>query len=217
MTVPNRERGFTLIELLVSLAILTMFATLLVQGVASGRTLARLIEKRTVAGETVQAAQGMIRDRIERAVPLTRLDASSPYVDFSGRDDAIEFFAPPAASARPAGIRRQRLRLTGRGDLVLGVAAANRDGRPGFDDRTLLSNVRGVDIAYFGATGAADGAPRWTAVWDFRPALPRLVRVRVRLAAGDRRAWPDLLIRPGATIDSNCRIDRATGGCRGRS
>jgi hypothetical protein len=44
--------------------------------------------------------------------------------------------------------------------------------------------------------------------------LPELVRIRVGFAPGDRRVWPDLIIRPAVTIDGTCRVNRTARQCR---
>jgi hypothetical protein len=52
--------------------------------------------------------------------------------------------------------------------------------------------------------------------WEKQAALPQLVRIRVQFEQGDRRAWPELLIKPMVTIDSLCVLNAANGRCRGR-
>jgi hypothetical protein len=78
----------------------------------------------------------------------------------------------------------------------------------------LLHGVQDFDVAYFGpqpkgSSGLAveTGKSRWL--------LPQLVRIRLQFEQGDRRAWPELLIKPMITIDSlvcaQCRLRSLSG------
>ena len=206
--------GFALVELLASLVIFGMIALMLVQGVSTGRRVWEGVDTAAAAGEAVQTAQLQLRDSLERAYPATRYDYGSPYVDFQGAAAAIKFLAPPSDLQRPAALRRYNLVVTAGGDLVLeSVSDVASDFGAARETRVLLRGVEQLDLAYFGPA-APDFMPRWRARWTFQPALPTLVRVRLSLASGDRRQWPDLLIRPQATVDSDCVL--YMGKCRGR-
>ena len=77
----------------------------------------------------------------------------------------------------------------------------------------LVSGAAALTIGYFGV-GPPDNERRWRGFWIDRPAAPELVRVRVSFPPGDPRRWPDLIVRPLATVNSACRIDAVTGTCR---
>ena len=62
----------------------------------------------------------------------------------------------------------------------------------------------------------SDKEPAWHDQWQGRQALPLLMRVRVEFPPEDTRAWPDLLIKPFATVDTMCVLTVMTGKCRGR-
>ncbi len=197
------ERGFTLVEMLVSLALLGLAATMMATGFASATRLTRSNEARTAAGETVEAAQSGLRDRIERLHPATRFDGAALAADFEGGPASMTFVALPAAAERPSPQRRFRLEVDSDGNLVLGDGEAK-----------LLSGVEALQIAYFGPDAA--GVPHWTDAWSLRPTAPEAIRIGVTFAPGDRRQWPELVVRPATTVDTTCVLDVATGKCRGR-
>lgn len=222
MTAPSvtrRSAGFTLIELLVSLALMALATGLLIAALTTGRTLAARAATGTDATESVVAAQMLLRTRIEAMRAEARFDASAPYADVRGDAFRLSFSAPAPDALRPAPEQRYRLLLL-QGALMLYHVDPLRRGIntddpsvKGWTAATLLRGVRDFDIAYFGV-GPPDNMRRWRPFWQDRPRLPELVRVRVRFAAGDARRWPDLIVRPLASVNAACRLDPVTGDCR---
>jgi len=80
----------------------------------------------------------------------------------------------------------------------------------------LLHNVQGFDIAYYGVA-PPDNRPAWLCDWERQPMPPQLIRIRVQFAPQDPRVWPELLIKPFATVDSMCVLMVRVGKCRGRA
>ena len=209
------EDGFTLVEMLVSLTLLAIAGLLLAEGFVSGRGVWARVEAHTVAGQDVSAAQGLLRARIEQLHPATRYVGSAPVVDVEGAADRLDFLSTPVGSAGLGEVRRQHLELTPRGALQLSATALQPTSAQTSDDDVLLRHVTGLQLSYFGAA-PPDGARVWRSVWTQAGTPPELVRVRVGFAPGDRRTWPELIVRPGATVDSQCVLDPSNGGCRGR-
>lgn len=214
----RREDGFTLVEMLVSLTLLAMAAALMATGLASARGLWGRIEGTARRGEQVEAAQTLLRDRIQRLSPVTRFNNGAPYADVDGAGSEIEFTALPLDADRPAPMQRFRLELSD-GDLVL-ESRGKDPARPNEtaeapDRRVLLGGVAELNIDYYGAD-APGGAPGWRETWSREPAPPELVRIRLKFSDGDRRIWPALVVRPAATVDALCTINAETGVCRGR-
>ena len=212
MTAP-REEGFTLVEMLVSLALLGLATLLVVQGFTASRGAWRRLEARDRSAETVASAQTRLRDRLEQMSVQARFETTRPYIDFDGENDRLEFLAEPLLGEAVGPITRQRLSLTPDGTLVL--APGTNDGRPAPSD-VLLGDVAGLEIDYFGAD-APGGSATWRDAWTREPGPPELVRVRVAFPRGDRRTWPELIVRPAAMVDADCVLDPDTGVCRGRA
>jgi prepilin-type N-terminal cleavage/methylation domain-containing protein len=213
----ERDRGFTIIELLVSLVILSMLTLMIITGLGSGRRVWERMDQNALALETVEGAQTLLRDRIERTYGATRYDTAAPYADFRGLSNRLNFLAPPPEVARPQALRRYDLSLGAAGDLILSSwsdVAADPD-HPAITSVVVLRGVQAMDIAYFGVA-PPDNTPRWRPAWIEQPAPPRLVRVRLAFASGDHREWPDMIVKPAADVDIRCILDIATGRCGGR-
>jgi type II secretory pathway pseudopilin PulG len=210
------DAGLTLVEALASLTVLALLGVLLV----SGTQFARLRLTRMQAsdqGKVVEAAQDLLRGRLQRTFPYVRPNTGFPTVDFDGLPDKILFSGTPPDSKAPDALQHYVLTLAPGGVLQL-TMVSDLANDPLQQTRAipLLRGVAGLDLAYFGPA-APDNQPRWRPRWEQQATLPSLVRVRVAFAPGDRRVWPDLVVGPAATLDSQCQIEVNTGGCRGRS
>ena len=211
--------GFTLIELLVSLSLLAVTSVLLLAAVTTGRGAARRADDAAVAGESVAAAHDILRARLEAMIPVT-LYGGDIRVEARGDAKVFSFTAPPGDALRPGPPQRYRLLLTRAGELSLFsidplTTRTNPDAPSvrGWHRDALLGNVASLDIGYFGVH-PPDNQRRWRAFWVDRPNLPELVRIRVTFAPGDRRFWPELIVRPAATVNDACIIDEISGRCR---
>ncbi len=234
VTPRSPDAGFTLVEMLVSLTLLALAAVLMLEGLGSGQRLWAGQAARTARGESIEAAEAILRTRIEGLRPTTRFESANAYADIDGGQRQLVFLANPAEADRPSAARRYRLMVGDRGELLLGSAPAPPvEARPGvvrsgaarsvdaslepdYTDQLLLRDVGGLDISYYGPDPDG-GAPHWQADWSRRASPPELVRIRVALKDGDGRVWPELIVHPAATVDSLCTIDAATGACRGRT
>ena len=112
---------------------------------------------------------------------------------------------------------RYKLSLAPNGDLLLtDLSDVASDPKAPGEPLVLLHNVQQLDIAYYGVV-QPDKTPSWHDQWQQRPTLPLLMRVRVQFPPDDGRSWPELLIKPFATVDSMCVLTVMTGKCRGRA
>ena len=215
---PSAKNGFTLIELLVALAVLGMAAAMMTATLNSA-WLAMPQKMRGNDDQSVVAAQLVLRGRIERLSAAVRLDSSEPIVDTQGDSRILSFAAPPLPRLGPDALQKYRLIVTPAGDLML-YTASSLDDRIDLRDRALigwqpnrlLRGVQDIEISYFGPDRfSAFG--RWQKFWIDRPQPPALIRIRLRFGQGDTRQWPDLVIRPRATVNAACRIQRSSGRC----
>lgn len=211
------DHGFALIEALASLVVVAMIGLMLMAGLGAGRRVWERADAAATGGEAVDAAQSLLRDRLEQVFPATLYDRNPPYVDFEGSATAATFLSSPPAVDRPAPLNRYRLSLSPQGELLLAsMSDVAQTDRGQATVQTLLAGVRRLELAYFGPA-APDGRPGWRPEWTEESAPPELVRIRLTFAPGDRRTWPDLIVRPRATVDSDCLLDPTTHGCKGRA
>ena len=212
----GREAGYTLTEMLASLIIVGFTAALMFSGITTGRRVWENADRMSAFGETVSGAQMLLRERLERAYPATRYDKIPTYADFSGAENAVNFLSPARDVAAPSALQRYTLSLASNGDLVLAdLSDVAADPKAPGTSLVLLHNVQQLDIAYYGVL-PPDKAPSWHDQWAGRPVLPALMRIRVQFPPDDPRAWPELMVKPFAMVDTMCVLTIMTGKCRGR-
>lgn len=207
----RRQAGFTLVEALVSLALVGMAGVLVVAGLGGVQQVWTRASHHSRGVEAVETAQTLLRSRLEQTVPATRYDGG-PHTDFDGQPAAMTFVAPPGESFGPGGPRRYTLSLSPAGQLLLSsLPDGNANPAAGRRDEPLLAGVQALDLAYWSGASHA-----WTSLWQARSVPPRLVRIRLRFPPGDRRWWPDQVIRLPADLDTDCLIAGSGETCRGR-
>ncbi|HWA88828.1 MAG TPA: type II secretion system protein [Rhizomicrobium sp.] len=213
----RQDRGYTLVEMLASLIIVGFAGAMMLSGIATGRRVWERADKASSIGESISGAQMVLRERLERAYPATRYDHIPTYSDFSGSENGVNFLSPPRDIHAPQALQRYTLGLTPQGDLVLNdMSDVAADPKAPGEPLVLLRNVQQLDIAYYGVV-PPEKAPAWHDQWQRLPVLPRLMRIRVTFPPDDPRGWPDLLIKPFATVDTMCVLTVMTGKCRGRA
>jgi general secretion pathway protein J len=210
--------GFTLIEILVSLALMGMAAALLLQGLQMAGIVAGRERIRGNALEDIVAAQRIVRGTIERLRPIMRIDTLATIIDLRGNSGVLTFIAPPLARSAPDALQRFRLMRSATGELALYTASTRKPdidrsarGLAGWTRISLLQGTASVSISYFGSA-INDRRRFWQDRWWDRARPPELVRIRVEFPPGDRRSWPDLIVRPRA-LGIGCAADAFTGAC----
>lgn len=194
---PAAETGFTLLETLVALTILGFLMVALVQGIRAGLDFWDRQTRRITATAELDATTRVLR-AIFTTIPIRPTTfAASVSLGFKGRSDQIA-----VVGQLPNGLGSTRLvdmsvRLRA-GRVVISWTPHRHDladTAPVTAATTQL--MRGVDRLEFAYWGRAshDLPAAWLGRWD-GPALPALIRVRVRFANGDNRRWPDLIAAP---------------------
>jgi general secretion pathway protein J len=193
--------GFTLLELLIAITLLGLLLAALFGGLRLGARAWERSEERLEKSARLQVVQNFLRERLAQAYPLTAEDQTGRLrLAFEGTGDTLRF-----VTLMPAylGIGFAELLLavddrTGIENLV--VQWRRFELTPQSDDeepqiKVLLEDIEALEIAYYGAL--ARGEPiLWHEQWLDIMALPQLIRLRVIFAVGDRRYWPDLIVRP---------------------
>lgn len=214
------DAGFTLVEMLVALAVVSLAAVLLVIGIS--RINLELGLSRFGDGRIgdVAAAQFTLRQRIERVFPAKDPQTGNT-VDFSGREDSLDFISKAPENASPDALQRYRLKLSGDGTLTLYKISTlttaidpRQTSTEGWIATPLIAGVRNLNIRYFGPMPDNSGNG-WQGYWNHRPALPKLVRLKVDFPEGDNRGWPDLVVRLHSANGDSCERDLRTEECKG--
>lgn len=209
------ETGYAIVEMLASLLIFAMTSVLMISGVVAGRRVWERIDVDTRAGDEIGGAQMLLRQRIEHMFPDTLFETFPPTIDMDGESTTLSFLATPRIAQSPSALRRYKIWLSPKGELVLSSGSTvATDPIKADENLVVLDRVQALDLAYFGPD--AKGVSGWQLQWAKRMAVPSLVRVHVAFEPGDRRVWPDLLVKPITTIDSHCVLNPATSKCRGR-
>jgi general secretion pathway protein J len=199
----DAESGFTLIELLVALVVLGAVMAGLAQGVRLG--LGAWNRQAAMLGSTAEldALDRVLRTLIAQCAagrgagsgdPTTTTDDNRPA--FNGGAATLAFDAPLPSAVAIAG-RRAHVELLVNADhrFVLrwtSLLASAATGQPLTGEATLLTDVRGVDLHYFGSPENGK-PPRWLTTWN-GTVPPDLVRIHPIFVEGDRRRWPDLVL-----------------------
>ncbi|WP_298167188.1 prepilin-type N-terminal cleavage/methylation domain-containing protein [Novosphingobium sp.] len=224
MNRPQSAAGFTLVEMLVCLAILGMVSAVLVTGIGRMDLRQRMIGQKDAQIDEIAQAQFTLRHLIANIHPSISPQTGNT-VEFVGNQFGLEFDGKPPGNASPDALQRYRLRLERGGDLMLyriSTLDETVDRRQpdvtGWTATRLLSGVSSLSVRYLGSPdGRFAGAglpPQWQLQWSSRDVLPSLVSLRIEFPPGDRRAWPDLVVRLRVANGDTCARDLRTDECR---
>ena len=229
------EAGFTLIEMLVSLTVVGMVSSVLMIGIGRMDLRQRLLGLKDAQIDEIADAQFALRRRIAHTYPSLNPQTGNS-IDFTGTPRGVEFDGEPPGNGAPDSLQRYRLRLERNGDLMLyrlNSLTDSIDKRDpavlGWTATRLISGAGALSIRYFGpqpdltgrlrtqaaAQFTANAGPAWQENWTNRNVLPVLVRLTLDFPAGDKRTWPDLVVRLRAANGDNCARDRLTNKCTG--
>ena len=181
-----RDAGFTLLELLVALVVLGFVLGGLSGGVRYGLRAADTQARTLAERAELDAVDRALRRLIEQMDPGTARDGTG----FQGSAGRLAFVSElPAASGLPTRQADIALGLDGARRLVL-RAVPRPPGKPLGPpplpvEEELLSGVDHVEFSYFSRNAGVG----WASAWSGKE-LPSVIRLRVVLPPGARRAWP---------------------------
>jgi len=195
----NRQGGFTLLEMLVAVMVLGLLVVGLTQGVRAGLALWGAQQRRVGDTTELDASARVLRSLLTgvAASPANGVGQAGTGDTFKGDADHVSFVGD-----LPTGLgttRRADISISlKKGDLVLSwtphLHEISLAPPPSPTVTELIANVTRLELAYWGSS-APDQAPGWLAQWG-GPGPPQLIRIRLVLAKGDRRRWPDLIAAP---------------------
>jgi general secretion pathway protein J len=220
----RHDAGFTLLELLVAMTVLGVLTGLLASGLSFGTRVWERERNQLDATSELQLVQDVLRRILTQALPLSAPpEASRPEESpFTGSSNSIEFLGPPPAQSLAGGVYTYRLSTrvdAERTRLVLewrlrppqgskvraqvtNAALGERERLLGEHEVILLDTLSNAEFAFFGASEDGSTAT-WRDDWHDATKLPQLVRLKISFRPGDRRTWPDLLVAPRITLESN--------------
>ena len=191
----SNAAGFTLVELLVVLALTGLLVVGLYQAFRIGSRAADRANPDTDATAQFALMQDFMDREVAAAVPMPTPDALQA-IKFDGEPQAISFVGLPPAFLGLGGYHLLHLQLVDRrievswDPLPRGASAPEPTSlRPSI----LMDGVGSITFAYFGVRGAGE-PPTWNESWADHADLPKLVRLRIVLANGNRS--PDMIVAP---------------------
>lgn len=181
----KRSNGFTLLEVLVGLA---LFSLLLLILAGAARFVSRAGQSQDAATDSTDQFDTV--DRVLRSV-LAGADPGAPqHPALRGTATGVAFIGTLPAGAGTGGPAEMALVLGGNHRLGLrwrpvryGIPLAAAP-VPRFTE--LAAGVDRLELSYWMGGWRRD----WT-----QPTLPTLIRIRIGFSEGDRRHWPDIVIR----------------------
>lgn len=210
------EAGFTMLEMLVVLALLSLLMVVLTGTIYLGINARARVTAVAMDVQDFSSFRRILTEKLVDAYPQWISNSQASFVDFNGDATHINFLGP-ALETQGAGFSRYDVSLaTEDGKPAIFLQAAYDEG----GSQTALTTyfapgLARLKLAYFGPPPGG-GAAAWQNAWVTRPMLPTLIAIEVTFPSGDRRAWPEIVIKPEIDGDITCEIDANTHGCAGR-
>ena len=201
------QSGFTLLELLVAITLLGIVMVLLFGGLRFGTRAWERGDERSEELARLEVVHGFVRRHLSEAYPLVVPEGRAERrIDFVGRPDTLALAALMPARLGAGGFHRLVFSVVGDG-VRKRLVVSRHPFRSGMDDSAeppetgdgtetvLLEGISSAAFSYYGAIGA-DDEPAWRDAWEDARSPPLLVRLDVTFPEGDRRYWPELVVRP---------------------
>jgi general secretion pathway protein J len=216
---PGRHRGFTLIEVLVSLSLMSLMATIMIASLELGGHTWRRVTRQVSDTDDIAQAQRALRQWLASLYPYQNANTEGAAPGFLVSDGETIEFSGLASGSIADGILRYHIGRSKSATATLDVQfrrdhnGLSDDSSPDWSNEVLLKGVAGVAIRFWSNTD--DTAGRWIDRWIDQNHIPRLIRIDVSFAAGDRRRWPSLFVEPRVDTNARCVFDVVSRRCRG--
>jgi general secretion pathway protein J len=202
-------RGFTLLEVMVAVTLLAVGMALAIGSLRSIGQAAGRAEAASARAERLRAVQGVIRNQLSGALPISfRTDIQRGVnVVFEGDQDQVRFVSGMPGYLARGGPYLQTLALVPGANgkqLVYRFRQLGPDGPLPADAKPVLLLDGIADAKFeFQALAANRQAGPWRASWKQDDVLPPLVRLRLEFVDRGKR-WPELVaaVRLASTIAS---------------
>jgi general secretion pathway protein J len=218
----GKTRGFTLIEMLVALVLVALMSVAMLEAYRFSQRAMAQTTRVDAAVHDMAATQRLLRRILEQAYPFEAAAgmATAKTHGLEGAADGLVVTAPAPARAGGVGMYRYSLAVADNSLEMSWSTDRNgaRDTNAGAEPRreVLLEGVESLSIDYLELVERGNGEiePFWHETWLDKAQPPALVRIRVRFAAGEHRAWPELVVAPRISTDANCVFDVVSQMCR---
>lgn len=202
MMASSRTAGFTLLEMLIALAALGLLAVMLGGSVQFGARAWEGQSRRLEMSSETDAVHTVLRNllRNAQAMPLVGIGQPGGSLYMAGQRNAVDFVGELPEAFDRSGFYDMALVVKPDGRLVLRWRPHMRQPnsaavQPSYEETELLRHVAALEMSYY-APAAENRPGEWQSTWHQGAALPALIRVRLRFAAGDRRVWQELQVAP---------------------
>lgn len=190
----SAQAGFTLLEVLAAMAIFGLLLLAFGQGMQFGLQAWRSQARATAWPDEIEGLDRTLRQLVVRAVSTEEVQPGGP---IQGGPAVLDVVARlPRPQGGPPVPTEARLEVDASHRLVLRLLPRLNvhyltQQRP--DLIVLAERVERIEFAYW--QSAPGGGGTWLVAWP-GPAMPALVRIRLRFPPGDVRHWPDIVVAP---------------------
>ena len=191
-------KGFTLIEVLIAMTLLSIMMVLLFTSLKICANSWEKGESKITDVNEIAVVYNFFQRDLSGAKPLWNdFSAEEKTFSFQGSAQSLQFVSAFPASAGRSGLQLFSLNLQEEdNDQIIKVTltpfapvAEGAEWRK--EEVTLIKHVSDFTLAYFGSEDAVSEGI-WTEEWLGKEALPRLVKINIKLE--NESYWPEMII-----------------------